>query len=102
MLSNTPPNTNNYISGNYFVSKNSIPQSAVAIEYTDFISAEGYDSPNEFPIYDTKQSDSEAPALELWGMCSTPSLPLLLSQLWPRVVAPDSVLIMGQIELFDI
>ena len=31
-----------------------------------------------------------------------PLLPLLPSPLWPGVVAPDSVLSMGQIELFDI
>ena len=35
--------------------------------------------------------------LEFWGMWSTPSL--LLDLLWPGVVAPDSVLSMGQIEL---
>ena len=35
--------------------------------------------------------------LEFWGMCSTLSL-LLLS--WSRMVAPDKVLSMGQIELF--
>ena len=37
--------------------------------------------------------------LELWGMQSTPLLPLLPDSLWPRVVAPDKVLFMGQIEL---
>ncbi len=37
--------------------------------------------------------------LELWGMWSTPSLPLLPDPLWPREVAPDRVLSMGQIEL---
>ena len=31
-------------------------------------------------------------------MWSTPSLPLLLGSLWPRVVAPDRVLSMGQME----
>ena len=36
--------------------------------------------------------------LELWGMLSTPSLPLLPGLLWPEVVAPR-VLSMGQIEL---
>ena len=40
--------------------------------------------------------------LELWVMWSTLSLLLLPGPLWPRVVAPDSVLSMGQIELFDI
>ena len=46
--------------------------------------------PNECPGYETKQSDGEVPAmLELWGMRSTLSLPLLPGQLWPGVVAPD-------------
>ena len=40
--------------------------------------------PNECPGYDTKQSDGEAIVmLELWGMCSTPLLPLLPGSLWP-------------------
>ena len=34
-------------------------------------------------------------------MQSSPSLPSLLGPLWPGVVAPDSILSMGQIELFD-
>ena len=38
--------------------------------------------------------------LELWGMQSNLSLPLLLGPLWPKV-APNSVLYMGQIEVFD-
>ena len=33
--------------------------------------------------------------LELWGMQSTPSLPLLLGPLWPGMVAPDRALSMG-------
>ena len=37
--------------------------------------------------------------LELWGMWSTSSLPLLPDPLWPGVVAPDRILSMGQIEL---
>ena len=40
--------------------------------------------------------------LELWGMRNTPSLPSLAVPLWPRVVAPDRVLSVGQIELSDI
>ena len=40
--------------------------------------------------------------LELWGMRSTPSSPLLPDSLWPGVVAPDRVLSMGEIELFYI
>ena len=37
--------------------------------------------------------------LELWGMRSIPSLLLLSGRLWPRVVAPDRVPSMGEIEL---
>ena len=49
--------------------------------------------------YDNKQSDGKVTViLELWGMQSTLSLPLLPGQLWPGVVAPDRVLSMGQIE----
>ena len=44
-------------------------QSAGAVEYTNCIFAEEYNSPNECPRYDTKQSDGEVPVmLELWGM----------------------------------
>ena len=32
-----------------------LAQSAGALEYTVYISAEGYDSPNEFSGYNTKQ-----------------------------------------------
>ncbi len=40
-----------------------IAQSARAVKHTD----------NEYPRYDTKQSDGEVPViLELWGMQSTP------------------------------
>ena len=51
---------------------------------------------NERPGYDTKQSDGEVPVvLEIWGMRSTPSLPLLPGPLWPGVVASDRFLSMG-------
>ena len=51
---------------------------------------------NGCPVYDTKQSDGEVPAmLELWGMRSTPLLPLLPGPLWPGVVAPDKGPIYG-------
>ena len=57
-------------------------------------------SPNKCSGYDTKQSDGVVPEmLEFWGMWSTPSLSLLLDPLWPRMVAPDGVLSLGQIEL---
>ncbi len=40
----------------------------------------------------TKQPDGEVPVmLELWGMRSTSSLPLLPSPLWFAMVAPDKV-----------
>ena len=46
--------------------------------------------------YNTKQSDGEIPVmLELWGMQSTPSLPLLPDPLWPGVVAPNKGPIYG-------
>ena len=46
--------------------------------------------------YDTKQSDGEAPVmLELRGMRSTPSLPLLPGPLWFGMVALDRALSMG-------
>ena len=37
--------------------------------------------------------------LEFLGMQNTPSLPLLPGPLWPKVVAPERVLSMGQREL---
>ena len=75
----------------------------VSVEYTDRISANELDPTNESPVYDNKQSDDEASVmLELWGRRSTSSLPSLSGSLWPRVVAPDRVLFMGKIELFDI
>ena len=38
-------------------------QSAGTAEYTNCISAERKESPNEYPGYDTKQSDGEAPVM---------------------------------------
>ena len=50
--------------------------------------------------YDTKQSDGEVPVMqELWGMRSNLLLLSLPGQLWPRVVVPNKILSMGQIEL---
>ena len=69
-------------------------QSAGAVEYTDFFSAEL--PPQRVSCYDTKQSDGGVTAmLELWGMRSTPSLPSLPGPLWPGVVAPDKGPIYG-------
>ena len=51
---------------------------------------------NMCPGYDIKQSDDEVPVmLGLWGMRSTPSLPLLPGPLWPGKVVPDRPLSMG-------
>ena len=74
---------------------------SVAVEYTDCFFTNGWESAlNVCHGYDTKQSDDGGPVmLELWGMRSTPLLPLLPGPLWPGVVAPDRVLSMGQIEL---
>ena len=78
----------------------SLAQSAGAAEYTNCIYVQGQDFPNECPVYDTKQSDGEAPVmLELWGIQCTPLLPSLPCPLCSRVVAPDWVLSIGQIEL---
>ena len=75
----------------------------MAVEYTDCIFEEELGlSPNECPGYDSKQSDDVTLVLEHWGLWSTLSLPLFSGPLRPRVVAPDRVLSMGQIDLFDI
>ena len=77
-----------------------IAQSAVAVEYTDCLFAEGQDPHNEYPGYDTKQFDGEVPGmLEIWGLRGAPSLPSLQGPLWPDVVAPNRVLSMSHIEL---
>ena len=76
--------------------KESIAQSAGAVEYTDCTTAEVSDSPNECPGCDTEHSDGEVIVMpELWGIRSTPSLPLLSGPFWPGVVAPDRALSMG-------
>ena len=50
----------------------------------------------EYPIYETKKSDGEVQVMiGLWGMRSTPSLPLLPGPLWPGMVAFDRALSMG-------
>ena len=88
-----------------FISNISIGYCSV-VEYADCISADRVRNPcppNECLGYDTKQSDGGAPViLELWEMQSTPSLPLLPGPFGPRMVAPDRILSMGQIDQFDI
>ena len=80
------------------------PYLQLAVEYTDCISAEESNPHTpECLRYDIKQSDGEAPVmLELWGIWSTLSLPTLPGPLWPRGIAPERILSIGQIELFDI
>ena len=57
-------------------------------------------SHNEYPGYDTKQSDGEVPVmLVLWRMQSTPSLLLLSGPFGPGMVALGKAQSMGQIEL---
>ena len=47
-------------------------------------------------VLDMTQSDGEGSVmLELWGMGSTPLLPLLPDPLWPHMVAPDKSPIYG-------
>ena len=75
-------------------------QLAGAVKYADWSLQKGKTAhlQQAFWIW-PKLSDSEAPVLKLWRMWSTPSLPLLLVQLWPRVVVPTRVPSMGQIEI---
>ena len=72
-----------------------IAQSVVAVKYIDCFSAKKIPS-NEYPGYDTKQSDIEVPVMvELWEMYSTLSLTSLPGQLRSGVVAPDKSPIYG-------
>ena len=71
-------------------------QSAGAVEYTDCSSAEGKIPLQWVSWYDTKQSDGEVPVkLGLWGIRSTPSMPLLPGPLRPGVVATDRAISLG-------
>ena len=71
--------------------------SSGAVEYTDCIFAEGWDTHHhQVSWYDTKQSDGEDPVLEFLFIAIAP-IPL-----WPGVVAPGRAKSMSQIELFDI
>ena len=79
--------------------------SAGAGEYTNVSQQRGKPLPQRMSRYDTKQSDDDDDVpiiLELWGMRSIALLPSLPGPLYPGVVAPDRVLSMGQMKLFDI
>ena len=55
-----------------------LAQSTEIVENTDYISVGDKTPPlTSVLMYDTKPSHGDAPILELWGMWSTPSLPLL-------------------------
>ena len=69
-----------------------------AVEYANCISEE---PSNECPDMTLNHLEVQAPVLELWGMWSTSSFPLLSGSLKPRVVVPIRVPSMGQIELFN-
>ena len=87
----------------YFVNTHSckVAPSARAVLIRILLLCRGTTPPtNECSEYGTKQSDLEVPViLEFWGIRSTPSMPSLPSPLWPRVVASNRVLFMGQIDL---
>ena len=62
-----------------------LSQSVTTVEYTDCTSAEGLDSPNKCPGYDTKQSDGEVPVMLGHREYKAPlRLPLLPGPLWPE------------------
>ena len=69
--------------------QNTVAQSAVAVEYTDCTSAEGYPPP--MSVLDMTLNSL---MVGLWGIQSPPSLLLLPGSLWPGVVVPDRVLSM--------
>ena len=72
-------------------------QSAGTSEYTDCISVERLDSPNECPENDSKQPDGNVPVM--LANAEYPFLPSLQGPHWLGLVTPDRLLSMGQIEL---
>ena len=79
----------------FLVSYSNIAQSTGVVEYTDCISAEGYDLSQECTGEYIKYSDGEASVmLELWGTWRTPSLPLLPGSLCAGVLAHERILTM--------
>ena len=59
----------------------------------------GKNPPNECHEYDSKQSDGDGQALDIWAIWSTPLLQLLPGPLSTGVVEPDRVLSIVQKEL---
>ena len=80
------------------MAQSTLDQSAGAIEYTDCFSAEGKDPPLRRVFwYDSKQSDGEAPESGVTLHCQ----PFHVHSDPEWFVAPNRVLSIGQIELFD-
>ena len=78
-----------------YVSVTILAQSAGAVEYTEVQRGK---TPTQMSLleYDTKQSDGEVSVmLELWGIRSIPSLPLLPDPLGPAMVASNRAIYMG-------
>ena len=71
-------------------------QLAGVAEYTDCISEEGWDCPNEYPGYRIKQSDGEAGAL---GNAANPFIAIAPGTTLAWSGCSDRVLSMGQIDL---
>ena len=74
-------------------------QSAGAVEYTDCISSEGYDSLKECPDMTLINLILKSQYCWRFGDVEFP-MPSLIGPLWPGVVAPDRVQSIGHIELF--
>ena len=79
-----------------FMSQKTFPQSAGVVEYIDCLSANGKTLPTMSVLDMTLDIMLVRFQLGLWGMPSSPSLPLLPGLLRPRMVVPDGVLSMGQ------
>ena len=82
-----------------YTHRQTVAQSAEAVENTNCFSIGGKTPPNERLGYETKQSDGEVPIMRnLWRMQSTPSLPFHLGPLWLGMVASNRVLFLSQTE----
>ena len=71
------------------MTKELLAQSAEAFEYTDCRRVTL--TSNKCPGYNIKPADGEAPALELWGIWSTRSLPLVPGPLLAGLVASNPI-----------
>ena len=68
-----------------------------SVEYTDYISSDGLDCPNQYPTYDTKKSRRwSSTKAENLGRQSNALLQSLPGPFWPVVAVPDRVQSMGK------